>query len=142
MATVPELKAEAKSLGISGYSAMRKPELEQAIADKRAYMEETIAEALGQAESDSNKIDNPTPSATPAVTLTRAQRASLAGARGVSALPLAQEDRQHGYRWQNCTRGGFTTLANVPFTPAQARRMRKKANKAVGRSDLASLTMI
>lgn len=131
--TVPQLKAEAKSLGIVGYSAMRKPELEQAIADKRAQMEETSAEALGQAESASNKIDNATPSATPAVGLTRAERASHAGKRGVSAQPLSNHSRALNYDGQ-CGTG--------PATPAQARRMRKKANKAVGRSDRASLTMI
>lgn len=123
MATVPELKAEAKSLGIVGYSAMRKPELEQAIADKRALIEQTVTEALGQAESDSNKIDNATPSATPAVGLTRAERASQAGARGVSAQPMTRAGRKRAYRAQN---------SSATLTPAQARRERKKNNKGRG----------
>lgn len=130
--TVPQLKAEAKSLGIVGYSAMRKPELEQAIADKRAQMEETNAEALGQAESDSNKIDNATPSATPAVGLTRAERASQAGKRGVSAQPLTTAERERHYRWQNSTHGNITTLSDKAFTSAQSRRMRQKAHKLSG----------
>lgn len=114
MATVAELTAEAKALGIKGYSRMRKAEIEQAIADAR------------KAESEPNKIDNATPSATPAVTLTRAERAAQAGARGVSATPLPNAIRQAHYHSDNGH--GQTFRA----TPAQSRRMRRKAHKMTG----------
>lgn len=123
MTTVPELKAEAKSLGITGYSAMRKPELIHAIGNKVSENSERYGRSGLRAESDSNKIDNATPSAIPTAGLTKAERASQAGKRDVPARPMDSASRKRAYRTQN---------GSARLTPAQSRRMRKKGNKHSG----------
>lgn len=144
MATVPELKAIAVELGITGLSRMRKAEIEQAIAAKRAEIEQAKealrgareirknADRLGEVktpESASNKINSADPSATLSDRAIKAQRAREAGSRGVSAAPLNNGSRELNY-WNQFV--GPQGREGFKRTPAQARRMRKKSNKAKG----------
>ena len=50
MATVKELRAQAKALGIKGYSRMRKAELEAVLSDAQAVVQEVQAKAQEVAE--------------------------------------------------------------------------------------------
>lgn len=145
MATVPELKAQAEALGLKITSRMRKPEIEQAIAEElksrqvydteegnRAYREAIGADPLiRQAESDANKINSVDPTPTLAQPLSKAERARRAGACGVSALPMSNAERASHYHTQHSLRQKRMCV-DVPATPAQARRMRKKGNKMSG----------
>lgn len=151
MATVPELRAEAKSLGIVGYSRMTKPELLVTIEGRRA-LNTPVTEPAGQAESvkaqpdmiryrgsyaeASRTTESDSPAATePAPTDPRVQRreaARLAGSLAKVTAPVPNDQREIMYRWQNVLSGGQTVLSDKPLTPAQSRRMRKKGNKARG----------
>lgn len=129
MATVPELKTMAKSLGITGYSRMTKPELEHVIGSKTAENQERYGRSGLHAESASNEINSADPTPTPTEAVSKAERARRAGTRGVSAQPLDNDRRELNY-WNQYV--GHSGREGYKVTPAQSRRMRRKAHKLSG----------
>lgn len=149
MATIPELKAEAARMGIKITSGMRKPAIEQAIAEAQAEADrfnsiigpddlvtvEFPNDAQAEAEPAASKPESVTRevSMPTEVRLNLAKLARLAGSMGKSAKPMASAKREQGYRWQNAPRiKGETVLSDKPLTDRQARRSHQKNNRAWG----------
>lgn len=117
--TVPELRARAKALGIKGYSKMKKDELITAMAEaERLQLLAESEEYWGTLERDNNVVETVSLSQGAVVPERVTQ---LLGEKMVKALnrigPMTNERRLDIYQ-----------KLGKALTPAQQRRLRKKAN--------------